>query len=181
MKSESCPLDGVRLLTLPHFQDSRGEFVKIHHADWFREISFRETYYSRSNKGVVRGMHFQYPPHHHWKLVTCMVGAILDVCVDMRTDSATCGKWMEVRLTHDAPRALLLPPGIAHGFLAESDQAVVLYQCSTVQEPASEGGVHWQSFGCPWPVDAAVMSDRDRALPTFEEAMRDSRCKEFSS
>lgn len=177
MKWENCFLAGVRLLHLPHYRDRRGEFIKVQHANWLSTegIDFAETYYTRSGCGVLRGMHFQYPPHDYWKMLTCTSSAILDVCVDLRLDSPTRGKWMDLKMRQDVPVGLLLSPGIVHGFLAKSEDAVVLYQCSTVQAPESEGGVHWQGFGYEWPVKEPIFSDRDLHLPSLQTVLADPR------
>jgi dTDP-4-dehydrorhamnose 3,5-epimerase len=168
---------GAFLLDLVRHEDPRGDFVKYYHQDSFLahglDISFVEDFYSRSRRGVLRGMHFQAPPHAHWKLVTCLEGEILDVGFDMRRRSPTFGQWFEQTLSAGTPQAILLPPGIAHGFLALSDQSLVLYKTSTIHHPESEGGILWNSFGCLWPVDSPILSARDADLPPWT-ALRDT-------
>jgi len=181
MNWSECSLSGVRLCQLPQHRDSRGELVKLHHADWlaYEGIRFEETFYTRSVKGALRGMHFQYPPFDHWKFLTCVAGRILDVCLDLRWNSPTRGNWMALEMTQDRAVGLLLPPGIAHGFLALSEDAMVMYHCSCVQAKESEGGVHWQSFGYDWPMEAPVLSERDQHLPPLQTVLADPRMKEF--
>ena len=144
--------------------DSRGQFVKTFHADYFRshnlETDWREQYYSVSRKGVLRGMHFQRPPHAHSKLVYCTSGTVLDVVVDLRVGSPTYGNHVSLEISSSATNVLYVPEGLAHGFYALSD-ATVVYNVSTVYSPDHDDGVLWSSIGMDWPDAAPNLSERD--------------------
>jgi dTDP-4-dehydrorhamnose 3,5-epimerase len=167
------PLSGLQELHPRFFADARGSFVKTFHADLFRSagIDFHpaEEFYSVSAAGVVRGMHFQLPPHDHAKLVYCPVGRVLDVVVDLRKQSATYGKAFSRELSAENRVMLFIPSGFAHGFLALDAGSMMVYQTSTVHAPESDAGIHWASFGYDWPVTNAILSDRDRAFPAFAD------------
>lgn len=152
--------------------DSRGQFVKTFHADYFRsnnlETDWSEQYYSVSRKGVLRGMHFQRPPHAHSKLVYCTSGTILDVVVDLRIGSATYGDHVSLEISSDTGNILYLSEGLAHGFYAITD-ATVVYNVSSVYSPESDTGVLWSSIGMNWPDDSPDLSERDMDFPTLAE------------
>ena len=144
--------------------DSRGRFVKTFHAGYFSsnslETEWKEQYYSLSGEGVLRGMHFQRPPHAHSKLVYCTSGTILDVVVDLRNGSSTYGDHISVEISSGTANALYVPEGLAHGFYALSE-ATVVYNVSTVYSPDSDDGVLWSSIGMDWPVTEPDLSERD--------------------
>lgn len=169
IKKTSIP--GCVLVTLPHHTDRRGDFVKIFHADIFRqnglEAIFQETYYSRSKRHVLRGLHFQVPPYEHVKLVHCLDGVIFDAVVDLRHDSPSFLKVYTVTLSSHEATALYIPKGMAHGFMVKSDSALVLYEVSTVYSAAHDMGVLWNSAGIPWPYTNPIISERDNSFVTL--------------
>lgn len=152
--------------------DSRGQFVKTFHADYFAsnnlETDFREQYYSVSRKGVLRGMHFQRPPHGHSKLVYCTSGTIQDVVVDLRIGSPSYGEHVSLEISADTGNILYLTEGLAHGFYAMTD-ATVVYNVSTVFSPESDAGILWSSIGMNWPDTSPDLSERDMNFPTLAE------------
>lgn len=154
-------------------RDARGSFVKTLHAPSFEEAGlesgFVEEYHSRSLRGVIRGLHLQLPPHEHAKLVSCVEGEIFDVAVDLRVGSPTEGEVLTRRLDADDAAALYLPPGLAHGFQALSDEAIVVYRVTSVHAPDHDAGIRWDSAGVDWPLDEAELSERDRALPALAD------------
>lgn len=166
-------LPGVLVLRPRVFSDARGTFVKTYHADTFRDLGIpftpREEFFSVSARGVVRGMHFQLPPAAHDKLVYCVAGAVLDVVLDLRPGGPTYGCSITRELSQDNREMLFIPVGCAHGFLALTDGAVMVYQTSTVHTPAQDAGILWNSFGFTWPVTDPVLSDRDRRFPALSE------------
>ena len=172
MDVQETAIPGCVKITPTRQTDARGSFVKTFHADTFAaqglETGFREEFVSTSVRGVLRGMHFQVPPAHHAKLVTCLAGKILDVALDLRRGSPTYGEHLRIELDAATPSSLYLAPGLAHGFLTLSDQAMVSYLVSTVHSPDHDTGVRWDSFACPWPVDEPLLSERDAAHPPFE-------------
>jgi len=168
-------LAGLIRLEPRSFSDHRGTFVKTYHDRAFRELGLpfesREEFYSTSHKNVVRGMHFQAPPVAHAKLVYCVTGAVLDVVLDLRRQSPTYGRACAEELSETNRRSLFIPPGFAHGFLALTEGALMVYKTSTVHDPACDQGIHWQSFGFDWPLAGAapILSQRDQELPALAD------------
>jgi len=169
------PLVGLISLEPRIFTDHRGTFVKTFHDAAFRALGLpfaaREEFFSTSHKNVVRGMHFQVPPADHAKLVYCINGAVLDVVLDLRCQSPTYGRAHAEELSEANRRSLYIPTGFAHGFLALTEGALMVYKTSTVHDPACDRGIHWQGFGFAWPVDAAtaILSKRDSEFPRLAD------------
>jgi dTDP-4-dehydrorhamnose 3,5-epimerase len=164
-------LPGVRLLRPIVRRDSRGLFVKTMHRDFFAghgmATDFAEQYYSVSERNVVRGLHFQIPPHDHYKLVTCIEGEIRDVVVDLRRDSPTYRQHAAIEMSGERGDCVYIPSGLAHGFAVYSARALVLYNVSSVYAPAHDTGIRWDTAGIAWGVEAPLISDRDAGLPPF--------------
>jgi len=165
-------LPGAMLVALKRFEDARGSFVKTYARGAFEAagigFDFREEFYSFSRKDVVRGMHFQLPPHDHVKLVTCPAGAVLDVLVDLRRGPGY-GRVASVVLSADEPALLVIPKGIAHGFKALRDDSLMVYKTSTEHAPSHDAGIRWDSFGFDWDVEAPIVSARDAAHPALSD------------
>ena len=155
------------------FTDERGRFIKTFHRDTFihsgLEIDWREEYYSTSHKGVLRGFHFQLPPHDHAKLVYCTAGEVLDVVLDLRTGSPSFGTYSMFQLNGTTAHMVYIPKGCAHAFYTLSEQATMMYKVSTIYAPAHDSGLLWNSVGVPWPNESPIMSDRDKAFPTLAD------------
>jgi len=153
--------------------DHRGNFVKSFHIGQFKELGIAflpiEEFYSTSHLGVLRGMHFQLPPHDHAKLVFCIRGRGLDVFVDLRKDKGTFGRFASAELSAGNHHIMYLPAGIAHGFLALEADSVMVYKTSTVHAPSHDTGIRWDSFGFDWGITDPVISTRDAAFPRLEE------------
>ena len=166
-------LPGVVVIQSRIFHDDRGLFVKTFHREIFAQngiaADFAEQFFSVSHRGVMRGLHFQLPPHHHAKLVCCLRGAVFDAVVDLRVDSPAFGKHVAVELSAENGKLLFVPPGFAHGFCATTDEAMMLYNQSTVYAPQSDTGILWNSAGIAWPVANPVVSARDLSFPKFSE------------
>lgn len=164
--------DCVELLCDPK-EDARGCFVKTYHEDAWRELGlnmvFGEQNYSVSSKGVLRGMHFQLPPRDHDKAVTCIVGCVLDVVVDLRKGSPTFGQAEGFELSFERHNVLFVPRGLAHGFYVLSETAIVSYSVSTVYNPQLDAGIRWDSLAFDWPDPQPLLSDRDRQLPLLKD------------
>ena len=147
---------GCFLLTPRVFRDTRGTFVKTFMSTAFNEMGltteWAEDFWSVSSRGVLRGMHFQLPPHAHAKTVTCLEGQIFDAVLDLRAGSPTFGMHQTFYLDANAPVILFIPRGLAHGFQALSESALVLYKTETVQAPNAEAGILWSSCGIAWPL-----------------------------
>lgn len=165
-------IPGVTYTPLPAHHDARGWFTKVFQrsavADQGGEREVAEVYLSGSARGVVRGLHFQSPPHDHAKTVGCIEGAAYDVVVDLRAGSPTEGAVAAFRLDARRPARLHLPRGVAHGFQALADQTTMVYVVSTEHAPEHDHGVHFDSVGMRWPINPVVVSERDAALPPFD-------------
>jgi dTDP-4-dehydrorhamnose 3,5-epimerase len=155
------------------FTDERGSFVKTYHKDVFQqhglETEWREEYYSVSRKGVLRGLHFQIPPHDHAKLVYCTAGRVLDAVFDLRIGSPAYLQNLLFELDAESAHMLYLPKGVAHGFYTLSDSATMMYKVSTVYAPACDTGILWNSAGIPWPDTSPTVSQRDGTLPALSD------------
>jgi dTDP-4-dehydrorhamnose 3,5-epimerase len=173
MRVEPTGLAGVFDIIVEPRGDSRGYLVKLFEADVFAAAglptSFAEELYSFSVRGVLRGLHFQAPPHAQGKIVACVHGVVFDALVDLRADSPTYGRALTRKLDARTGSALYVPEGLAHGFCVTSEDAVVSYRLTSPYAPGSEGGVRWDSAGVDWPVADPLVSDRDAAFPALAE------------
>lgn len=173
LSATELPIIGCKLVTLVPVTDARGWFMKTFHADTFREAGmegeYPETFVSESHKGVLRGMHFQRPPYDHAKLVRCLGGQVLDVLLDLRRESPTLGRSHALMLDATRAEMVYMPRGIAHGFLALTDGAVLEYRTSSMHAPSHDAGIHWASFGFEWPVSTPILSPRDEAHPRLAD------------
>jgi len=152
--------------------DARGRFVKTLHEKVFADhglvTEFVEEYYSVSHKGVLRGMHFQTPPHEHFKLVYCLDGKVLDAMVDLRVGSPTYRQAATIELSAELGNMLYIAPGVAHGFYALTD-AIMQYKVTTIYAPDNDAGIRWDSAGIDWPDAAPLVSERDANFPRLDE------------
>lgn len=173
MKIEHTSIPGLLLLTLPAHPDDRGLFVKIFHESTLREAGIHfplaESYFSFSKKGVIRGMHFQTPPHAHAKIVFCPVGAIRDVVLDLRKESETFGQHFSQELSAENHHALYIPPGCAHGFESLVEGAMTYYLVSSEYSREHDAGVRWDSFGAAWSVAQPIVSARDAGFASMAD------------
>lgn len=153
------------------FGDARGAFFESFSARVMEEAGVRENWVqdnqSRSDKGVLRGLHFQRPPHAQAKLVRVAQGRALDVIVDLRRDSATYGQHLQVELDAQRYNMLYVPVGLAHGFVALEDDTLFLYKCSGYYQPSAEGGILWKdpSLNINWGIEDPTVSAKDQVLP----------------
>ena len=154
-------------------RDERGSFVKTFSEQEFRkaglEARFVEEYSSRSIRGVIRGLHFQIPPHDHAKVVFCLWGRVLDAVVDLRMGSPTYAGFATLELDEARSNGLYIPRGLAHGFYVLSSEAVLMYGTTTLHAPEFDKGIRWDSAGIPWPTANPVLSARDRSLPPMNK------------
>lgn len=166
-------LPGVFEIDFFHLRDDRGVFVKTFHRGALSlaglETDFAESFYSINNKNVLRGMHFQFPPDDHAKIVYCTSGRLLDVVVDLRRGAPTYGKYIAVELSGDNFKGVYLPKGTAHGFLTLEEHTCIVYLTSTVHSPKNDSGILWDSFGFQWPVKFPVHSERDLTFLPLSE------------
>ncbi len=169
------PLPGVKILRPFVFEDARGNFVKPFHEGQLAAhgitLSVREEFFSTSQAGVLRGMHFQLPPHHHQKLVYCLTGAVLDVVLDLRKSSSSFGTAVGFELSAANRHVVHIPAGFAHGFLSLKPNSCLIYKTDAVHAPEHDAGILWDSFGFAWPLGGIdpIISPRDLAHPRLAD------------
>ena len=178
MKTIPLAIPGVILFEPRVFGDTRGFFFESFNQQVFDAAvgahhDFVQDNHSRSSKGVLRGMHYQLPPHAQGKLVRVAQGAVFDVAVDVRKSSATFGQWVGAELTAENQRQLWVPPGFAHGFVVLSETADFLYKTTQYYVPAFERCIAWNDprLAIEWPIDEAPqLSEKDAAALCLENA-----------
>lgn len=175
-------LQGLKLIKPKVFRDNRGFFLETFQKSPYEKMgidcSFTQDNHSYSQKGCVRGLHFQSFPGQA-KLVRAALGKIYDVAVDIRPDSPTYGQWEGVILDDVAHEQLFIPVGFAHGFCVLSDEAHVMYKVSTPYDAKYEKGFRWNdpTIKIVWPVEEAIVSERDDKAPFFLEIEQLLRCQ----
>jgi dTDP-4-dehydrorhamnose 3,5-epimerase len=166
-------LSGVKIVRPRVFKDSRGIFVKTFHAPDFLaaglELNPREEFFSVSCRNVIRGMHFQLPPHTQTRLVGCLTGRILDVIVDLRKDAGNYGRVWSRELSAASREMLFIPHGFAHGFVVLEDNTLVSYVADFPYSAPHDAGIAWNSIDFAWPVEKPILSERDQKLPALRE------------
>jgi dTDP-4-dehydrorhamnose 3,5-epimerase len=174
-------LPEVLILEPKVFGDERGFFLESYNRTRFNELTgtsfeFVQDNHSRSARGVLRGMHYQLPPHAQGKLVRVVSGRVFDVAVDMRRTSPRFGQHVGVELSAENRRQLWVPPGFAHGFLVLSESADFLYKTTAYYAPGHEGAVIWNdpTLAIEWPTQGleVLVSDKDLRAPKFAAAAR---------
>ena len=167
-------LPGVLEISGPSLRDPRGLFVKTLHIPAFERLGLNqlwaEHYWSSSSRNVLRGLHFQVPPHDHTKLVSCVAGVAWDVVVDLRREAPTFGQHL-VRELRPGGIMVYIPRGFAHGFLSLENHTILLYHVESAYVPASDRGIRWDSCAIAWPDlgEPATVSQRDAEFPTLNE------------
>jgi len=173
LRAEPASLAGCYELFPSVRRDARGLFVKTFHEEIYSAAHlatrFAEEYYSISKRRVLRGLHFQVPPHEHAKLVYCTHGEVLDVVVDLRVGSPTFSRHQIFQLGGRRRNILYIPVGFAHGFYVMSASATLVYKTTSVHSEDHDRGVRWDSAGIPWSDPDPIVSDRDRSLPPLPE------------
>lgn len=174
MDVQTTPIEGLLLLRPRVFGDDRGSFSET----WNQrvldeavgaEVRFVQSNESRSKAGVLRGLHFQAPPHAQGKLVRVVKGKVLDVAVDLRVGSPTYGQHHAALLSQENRWQFFVPAGFAHGFLTLEDDTVFQYFCTNLYHPESERALRWDDadLGIEWGIDAPLVSDKDKEAKAF--------------
>lgn len=178
MKIIETEIQGLFIIEPDVYGDSRGYFFESFNKRRFEEqtgisVDFVQDNESRSTYGVVRGLHFQRPPHAQAKLVRVVSGRVLDVAVDLREGSPTYGKHVAVELSGENHRQVFIPKGFAHGFSVLSEEAVFQYKCDDYYAPETEGAVAWDDpdIAIDWriPADDMILSEKDKKHPRLSE------------
>lgn len=167
-------LSGIHLIEVDYLCDERGFFARSYCT---KELSAAGidapiaqcNISSNTQKGIIRGLHYQKAPFEEGKIVRCTKGKIFDVCVDLRPDSDTYCQWLGFELTEDNHKALYIPKGFAHGFQTLSEQTEILYLMTEYYEASASTGVRWNdtTFAIDWPLSDPLLSDRDANYPNF--------------
>lgn len=176
------PIEGLLIIEPKIFNDSRGYFFESYSQREFdekvapligRQVRFVQDNESRSTYGVIRGLHYQKAPYAQCKLVRCIKGRVLDVALDIREGSPSFGQHFAVELSEENRRQFFIDKGFAHGFAVLSETAVFQYKCDEFYHPEAEAGINPTdtALGIDWriPLEAAVLSEKDRLRPGFEE------------
>jgi dTDP-4-dehydrorhamnose 3,5-epimerase/CDP-3, 6-dideoxy-D-glycero-D-glycero-4-hexulose-5-epimerase len=170
---EDTYIQGLKLIHLKEFKDLRGGFIKVFNHDFFAEngleTDFKESYYSVSEKNVIRGMHFQIPPAEHTKLVYVNCGSILDVVLDIRKESPTFAQFFKIKISSENPTLIYIPIGCAHGFLSLEEHSMVTYLQTSCYNNTCDKGINYNSFGMNWEIENSILSDRDLNFPHFTD------------
>ena len=174
MKVIGTKLPGVVVIEPRVFVDARGYFYESYNEAAYRDAGidarFVQSNVSRSAKGVLRGLHYQWP-HPQSKLVSVLEGEVYDVAVDVRRGSPSFGQWAGAMLTADNKRHLWVPEGFAHGFCVLSDFATFSYQCTALYDRAADAGLRWNDadIGIDWPLSQPLLSDKDANAPLLRD------------
>jgi dTDP-4-dehydrorhamnose 3,5-epimerase len=168
-------IDGPLVIQPRIFYDARGYFYESYNNETYVkagiDVTFVQDNQSLSQKGAVRGLHFQSPPFEQGKLVRVIKGAVYDVIVDIRKESKTFGQHYGIELNEENFTMFWIPPGFAHGFSTLRDDTVFAYKCTNLYDKSSEGGVLWNdsTLGIDWNVENPIVSDKDQILPPFKD------------
>ncbi len=182
MKVEKTILEGVLILTPDVFSDNRGSFMELFQEARYRELlglavneHFVQDNFSQSNKGTVRGLHYQAPPFGQGKLVSVLKGRVLDVAVDIRVGSPTYGQHVAVELSGENHQQLWIPQGFAHGFVVLEDETFFLYKCTSVYSKEHDRGVLWNdpALGIAWGVENPIVSEKDQKHPLLQDIVKE--------
>ncbi len=170
MRVDETSLEGVYIIKPGRIEDDRGFFSRIYCRKEFRLTGIPELNFVQINnsfnraKGTLRGLHMQRHPHGEFKLVRCLSGSMYDVAVDLRPDSLTFGKYVSINLTAENRLAILIPPGVAHGYQTLEDDTEMLYFVTEYYEPSSEQTLYWrdETISIRWPVEKKIISKKDQ-------------------
>lgn len=175
MELISTPIDGLFVIRPRVFEDPRGYFFESFSHEGLKrsglDINVCQTNVSCSQAGVVRGLHFQVPPHAQGKLVRVLRGAVLDVVVDIRKGSTTYGMHFAQELSEANKLSMWVPPGFAHGFKTLADDTLFYYYCTGYYNREAEGGIRWNdpALGIDWGISDPILSDKDAVAPLLRD------------
>lgn len=170
------PLQGSYMIELQPFTDERGWFARFYCKDEFKQIGHEKEWVQLNHsttykEGSIRGMHFQKPPHSEIKMVRCIAGAVFDVIVDLRENSATFLKWFGAELSAKNKKMLYIPEGFAHGFQCLTGNCELIYHHTESYVPAAEAGIKYDDpkINIEWPLPVTTISQRDAAHTYLDE------------
>ncbi len=175
MEIITTAIPDVKLIKPRVFEDSRGYFFEAYNENVFKEaglpVEYKQDNQSKSQKDVLRGLHFQNPPHAQGKLVRVIKGAVLDVAVDIRKNSPTYGKHVSTILSEQNKLMMYIPEGFAHGFTTLENQTIFFYKCTALFNKDAEGVILWNDvdLGIDWNVNEPILSERDKKGVPFKK------------
>ena len=175
MEIIKTPIQGLLMIKPKVFVDERGYFFESWSKQAYENIgldlSFVQENQSLSQKGVLRGLHFQNPPFAQGKLVRVIKGSVIDVAVDIRKDSITYGEHLAIKLSEENKKIFWIPPGFAHGFVALENDTIFTYKCTGVYNKESEGALAWNDtdLNIDWGVENPLVSEKDMVAGSFKD------------
>lgn len=175
MKVTTTEIEGLLIIDPKVFADDRGYFFESYNKQIFEESGIYEDFVqdnqSLSQQGVLRGLHFQKPPHAQAKLVSVIQGSVLDVAVDIRKGSPTYGQYYALILSSENKKMFFIPSGFAHGFLTLEDDTIFSYKCSSQYAKESEGSLKWDDpdLAIEWGIKNPILSEKDKFAPNFSD------------
>lgn len=175
MQITETKIPGLLVIKPQVFKDARGYFFESHSKLKFQEagisVDFVQDNESKSQKGVLRGLHFQNPPYSQGKLVRVIKGAVLDVAVDLRIGSPTYGQWDSVVISEENKLMYWVPEGMAHGFLTLEDDTIFFYKCTSLYNKEAEGSIRWNDpeLKIEWGTNKPILSDKDKITPFLKD------------
>jgi dTDP-4-dehydrorhamnose 3,5-epimerase len=175
MKFVSTEIEGLMIIEPQVYTDDRGNFFESFNENKMLGNGITDLFIqdnqSISHKNVLRGLHFQKPPHQQGKLVRVVKGSVMDVVVDLRFESKTFGRHLSFILDDKEKKILWIPKGFAHGFVSLEDETIFMYKVSGYYHPESESGIIYNDheLNINWKIDAPIVSNKDRILPSFKE------------
>lgn len=174
MKIEKTFIESLYVVELKNFEDLRGQLLKPFSQGVYAQaiplnLNFKETWFTKSHKNVIRAMHLQIEPRACEKLVCVIQGKVKDVILDIRKESPTYGQYFEIELSGAIPKALYIPQGCAHGYRAMEDNTIVMYMATDLHSAEHDLGIRWNSFGYDWGITDPILSEKDKTLPAFEK------------
>jgi len=166
----------VLLIKPDVYKDDRGYFMESFHTEKFTAFGingpFVQDNESKSQKNVLRGLHYQLHPFAQGKLIRVIKGAVLDIAVDIRRNSANFGKWVSMELSEENKLIAWIPPGFAHGFVTLSDETIFTYKCTGLYHKASENSIRWNDpdLEIDWGISEPLLSEKDKTAPFLKDA-----------
>ena len=167
---------GVFEIQLDPHEDERGFFMRVYNTQLFEKYKIHKKWVQENHslsveKGVIRGMHFQLPPHSEAKLIRVINGKIYDVFIDLRKGSPTFGQWDNIKLSAENKKMIYIPRGFAHGFCTSTKNCEILYKMDNYYAPNNEGNIKWNDsdIGINWPVNKPILSEKDLKAKSFRE------------
>lgn len=174
MRLENTDIEGMYIVHGVLAPDLRGSLIKPFSEVFFEEkpdlnLNFKETWFTKSHKDVIRAMHLQVGEYAYEKMIFVLQGSVLDVVLDLREDSKTYKKWFEIVLKEETPIALYIPKGCAHGYKVLVENSITMYMATEVNVPKFDVGIRWDSFGYDWKIQNPIISEKDKTLPLLDD------------